>query len=49
MWAKSLVRRKRHFFTSAVQFVTTVSGAFGSISTSALIKLTFYIVKCNVD
>jgi hypothetical protein len=38
MWAKWLVRRKRHFFISAVQFVTTVSGAFGSVSTTALIR-----------
>jgi hypothetical protein len=26
MWAKSLVRRKRHLFTSAIQFSTTVNG-----------------------
>src|SRR5215510_1294617 len=29
---------KCHFFISAAQFVTTVSGAFGSISTTALIR-----------
>src|SRR5262245_5129983 len=38
MWAKSLVRRKCHFFTPAAQFVHTVSGALGSVSTTALIR-----------
>src|SRR5215831_10216592 len=30
-WAKSLVCRQCHFFTPAVQLITTISGAFGSV------------------
>jgi hypothetical protein len=38
IWAKSLVRCKCHFFTPAAKFVTTVSGAFGSKSTTVFIR-----------
>jgi len=38
IWAKSLVRSQCHFFTPTVQLTTTVSGAFGSVSTTALIR-----------
>jgi len=38
IWDKSLVRRQCHFLTPAAQLTTTVSGAFGSVSTTALIR-----------
>ena len=38
IWAKMLVRRQCHFFVSTVQFVTTVSGAFASVSSTELIR-----------
>ena len=38
MWAESCACGKCHFFISTVQFVTTVSVAFGSISTTSLIR-----------
>src|SRR5499426_3070244 len=38
IWAKMLVRPNRHFFNSATQLTTTVSGAFGSKSNPSLIR-----------
>src|SRR5215510_15282279 len=38
IWAKMLVGPKCHFFNSAAQLTTTVSGAFGSKSTDSLIR-----------
>lgn len=36
--AKLRAGGQNHFFTSAAQLTTTVSGAFGSVSTTALIR-----------
>ena len=36
VWAKQSATGEGHFFTSAVQLTTTVSGAFGSVSTIVL-------------